>query len=71
MFYYDVFPETRALLDSLGIRLHYLATWNDILTEARASGYLAPPAAAEMERFIREPARWSLAHGGIDAFPAG
>lgn len=71
MFYYDVFPEARALLASLGIRLHYLATWRDILDEARASGYFAPDAAADVQRFIEQPARWSLEHGGIAAFPGG
>jgi orotate phosphoribosyltransferase len=71
MFYYDVFPEARALLDSLNIRLHYLATWRDILAEARASGYFAPAAAADVERFIEQPAQWSLEHGGIAAFPGG
>jgi orotate phosphoribosyltransferase len=69
MFYYDVFPEARALLASLDIRLHYLATWRDILAEARASGYFAPAAAADVQRFIEEPARWSLEHGGITSFP--
>ena len=71
MFYYDVFPEARALLASLNIRLHYLATWRDILAEARASGYFAPDAAADVQRFIEQPARWSLEHGGIAAFPGG
>jgi orotate phosphoribosyltransferase len=69
MFYYDIFPEARSVLDSLGIRLHYLATWRDILTEARASGYFPAAAAADVERFIQDPARWSLEHGGIAAFP--
>lgn len=69
MFYYDVFPEARELLGSLGIRLHYLATWRDILAEARASGYFAPDAAADVQRFIDQPARWSLEHGGIGVFP--
>jgi orotate phosphoribosyltransferase len=71
MFYYDVFPEARGLLASLGIQLHYLATWRDILVEARASGFFAPAAAADVERFIDQPARWSLEHGGIAAFPGG
>lgn len=69
MFYYDVFPEARSVLDALGIRLHYLATWRDILAEARASGYFPAAAAADVERFIQDPARWSLEHGGIGAFP--
>jgi orotate phosphoribosyltransferase len=69
MFFFDVYPESRALLDELRIQLHYLATWRDVLTEARSSGYFAGPAADEVERFLQDPARWSLEHGGIGAFP--
>lgn len=70
MFFYDVFPEARAELARLGIRLLYLATWRDVATEAAASGYLAPAAAADVQRFLEAPARWSLEHGGIGAFPS-
>ena len=69
MFYYDIFPDARAALDALGIRLHYLATWRDIFAEAKASGYFPAAVAADVARFIEDPARWSLEHGGIGAFP--
>lgn len=69
MFFYDVFPETRALLAALTVRLHYLATWSDILAEAGRTGYLPGEAVDEVQRFIRDPGHWSLAHGGIGAFP--
>jgi orotate phosphoribosyltransferase len=71
LFFYDVFAEARALLSELRIELHHLATWRDILAEARASGYLAPAAAEDVQRFLDNPARWSLDHGGIGAFPGG
>ncbi|HEX2566466.1 MAG TPA: orotate phosphoribosyltransferase [Burkholderiales bacterium] len=69
MFFYDVFPETQQLLSELGISLHYLASWKHILAAARASGYFEPAAADEVQRFLEAPARWSLEHGGIGAFP--
>ena len=69
MFFYDVFPEARSLLADLRITLHHLATWRDVLSEATASGYLAPPAAQDVRTFLDDPARWSLDHGGIGAFP--
>lgn len=69
MFFYDVFPETRALLAGLPLRLHYLATWRDILEEAGRSGYLPGAEVEEVQRFIRDPGRWSLEHGGIGVFP--
>jgi orotate phosphoribosyltransferase len=71
LFFYDVFAEARALFSDLRLRLHYLATWRDIAVAARASGYLPGDALEEVERFIADPARWSLEHGGIGAFPRG
>ena len=69
MFFYDVFAEARSLLSELHIRLHHLATWRDVLAEASASGYFAPPVAEDVRLFLENPQRWSLDHGGIGAFP--
>lgn len=71
MFFYDVFPEARSLLSDLRIKLHHLATWRDVLAEATKSGYLPAPETDEVRRFLENPARWSLEHGGIGAFPRG
>lgn len=69
MFFYDVFPETVRLLSELKVSLHYLASWKHVLHAARASGYFDAAAAEEVQRFLDAPARWSLEHGGIGAFP--
>lgn len=69
MFFFDVFPEARAFLKQLNIELHYLATWRDVLSEARTSGYFSAGEADEGERFLNAPERWSLDHGGIGSFP--
>ena len=69
MFFYDVFRESRASLKELGIELHYLATWRDVLAEARESGYFNATAVDQVERFAADAARWSLEHGGIGSFP--
>ncbi|MFT3813013.1 MAG: phosphoribosyltransferase family protein [Acidovorax sp.] len=50
-----------------GVRIHALCTWQDVLAVARERGAFAPPALAEWEAFLRDPAEWSLAHGGIAA----
>jgi orotate phosphoribosyltransferase len=71
MFFYDVFSEARGLFEEAGIKLHYLATWRDVLACARERGYLEADAIAQAERFLAEPARWSLEHGGIGAYPRG
>ena len=40
VFFYGIFPQTEAALAAHGLRLHYLATWRDVLAEARAGGAL-------------------------------
>jgi orotate phosphoribosyltransferase len=67
VFYYGVFPQAEATLDELGIRLHALATWHDVLPVARAQGAFPTPILTEIERFLADPAAWSAAHGGRGA----
>jgi orotate phosphoribosyltransferase len=71
LFFYDVFPEARELLSRLRLELHHLASWRDVLREAGASGYFAGAAVEDVRRFLDDPARWSLEHGGIGVFPPG
>jgi orotate phosphoribosyltransferase len=71
-FFYDIFPQAPALLAELGITLHRLATWHDILAVARARRSFDAATLDEVERFLHHPARWSAAHGGASEFaPAG
>lgn len=69
-FFYDIFPESRRVMADLGVRLHYLATWWDVLRVAKETNYLATAQLAEVEKFLHAPAAWSAAHGGVAA-PAG
>ncbi len=66
IFYYDIFPQTETLLASHGLTLHWLATWRDVLAEARTAAHFAPGTLDEVERFLAEPLAWSAAHGGIE-----
>ncbi|WP_332697603.1 orotate phosphoribosyltransferase [Bosea sp. (in: a-proteobacteria)] len=68
LFYYDIFPKSRELMQELGVNLHYLTTWWDVLKVAKASGHFEPKILAEVESFLNEPAKWSAAHGGISDF---
>jgi orotate phosphoribosyltransferase len=63
-FFYDIFKDALAELEGLGIRLHYLSTWRDVLAVAREHGYFPDDALDEVESFIAEPIAWSAAHGG-------
>ncbi len=64
VFYYGIFPEVPARLAEHGITLHYLATWRDVLAEARRGDYFEPATMDEVEKFLDHPLEWSAAHGG-------
>jgi orotate phosphoribosyltransferase len=64
LFFYDIYPEGGKILRDLGVTLHALATWHDVLRVAKASGRFEPKTLAEVEKFIDDPAGWSKAHGG-------
>jgi len=69
-FFYDIFPEGRKILRELGVTLHSLATWWDVLAVAKASGKFDTAKLAEVEKFMHDPAGWSKAHGGVAAVAA-
>ena len=71
VFYYDIFPESKAVMDDIGVRLHHLATWWDVLRVAKQGGYFEPRVIDQVERFLHAPAAWSAEHGGVSAFPQG
>lgn len=68
LFYYDIFPDSAELMREIGIKLHYLTTWRDVLAAAREMGTFDPTTLAEVESFLNDPAKWSAAHGGISSF---
>ncbi|MBN9446001.1 MAG: orotate phosphoribosyltransferase, partial [Bosea sp.] len=68
LFYYDIFPQGREMMKEIGVGLHYLTTWWDVLKVAKASGHFEPKVLDEVESFLNEPAKWSAAHGGISDF---
>jgi orotate phosphoribosyltransferase len=71
IFFYDIFPEGRKILADLGVTLHSLATWWDVLAVAKESGEFDPSKLAEIEKFMHDPAGWSQAHGGVATATAG
>ena len=64
-FFYDIFPDSRKVLSDLGVDLHYLATWWDVLTVAKKSGKFDKAKLKEVEKFMKDPGAWSKAHGGV------
>jgi len=65
VFYYDIFPETRQKLSEHGLRLHYLATWWDVLEVSKKNRYFDADTLGEVEAFLNAPLSWSAAHGGV------
>ena len=63
-------PRGTANPDDLGVTLHSLATWWDVLAVAKASGKFEAAKLAEVEKFMHDPAGWSKAHGGVAAAAA-
>lgn len=66
VFHYGIFPKSKETMDSLGVTLHALATWWDVLRVAREDGGLAPRTLDEVEKFLRDPEGWSRANGGTE-----
>ena len=69
-FFYDIFPDAPKVLRELGVTLHSLATWWDVLAVAKESGRFDAAKLAEVEKFMHDPAGWSKAHGGAAVIAA-
>ena len=64
-FFYDIFPEGKKILGDLGVTLHALATWWDVLEVAKKSGKFDKAQAQGSREIHDDPAGWSKAHGGV------
>lgn len=65
IFFYDIYAEGKQILADLGVTLHALTTWRDVLAVAKKMDTFEPKMLAEVEKFIDDPAGWSKAHGGV------
>lgn len=63
LFYYDIFGLK--ILDDVGVKLHTLATWWDVLAVAKENRNFDRGMLAEVEQFMHDPSGWSKAHGGV------
>jgi orotate phosphoribosyltransferase len=64
-FFYDIFPESKKIFGDLGVTLHSLATWWNVLEVAKKSGKFDLGKLKDVEAFMKDPAAWSKAHGGV------
>ena len=64
VFHYGIFPQSVESLAAVGVRLHALATWRDVLAVARSDGYFDAETLDEVEKFLGNPDAWSASRGG-------
>ncbi len=64
-FFYDIFPKARETMSDLGVGLHYLSTWRDVLAVARGQSYFAAATLDTVQAFLDAPLAWSARHGGV------
>ncbi|MBC9206183.1 orotate phosphoribosyltransferase [Roseomonas aerophila] len=63
IFHHAVFPGGQERLQELGLRLHYLASWEDLRRLEPGEG-LNKAQQALLEHFLADPVAWSGHHGG-------
>ncbi|MEQ8321750.1 MAG: orotate phosphoribosyltransferase [Rhodospirillales bacterium] len=67
VFFYGAFPGADETFENMGVKLHYLATWQDVLEEATRGGDFPQETLDGVRAFLDDPIGWSAAHGGRDA----
>jgi orotate phosphoribosyltransferase len=65
LFFYDIYKDSQKVLGDIGVKLHALTTWWDVLAVAKKSGNFDPKMLGEVEAFMNDPAGWSKANGGV------
>ncbi len=67
VFFYGAFPGARETMDEMGVNLHFLATWRDVLTAAEEGKDFDQAAINGVRTFLDDPVGWSAANGGRGA----
>ena len=65
VFFYGVFPGAHRTLSEMGVSLHALCTWWDVLEACAERPYFSEAAGSEVRRFLEDPCAWSARHGGV------
>lgn len=62
VFHYGIFPKSVESLKEIGVRLHGLATWHDVLAEARRGNDFPAANLDQIEKFLADPDGWAAAN---------
>lgn len=58
VFYYGIFAHAEKTLQLAGLKLHYLATWHDIIAVAHSESLLGASDLAQVQDFLDSPEAW-------------
>lgn len=59
VFHYGIFPASLENMNALGVKLHALTTWWDVLAVARAHKYFDEETLNSVEAFLNAPDQWA------------
>lgn len=62
VFHYGIFDASVQNMEDLGITLHALTTWWDVLEVAKAKNYFDDETLASVEEFLNDPIKWQEKH---------
>lgn len=65
LFQYGIFDVIQQNLGRLGITMHALSTWWDLLEVAGEGQYLPETVLGEIQAYLHNPTRWTEAHAGM------
>jgi orotate phosphoribosyltransferase len=69
VFHYGIFPDSAAVMADIGVTMHALATFWDVLKVAKDGQFFDEKTLNEVEKYLHDPVGWSVAHGGVEALP--
>ncbi|MEZ5814976.1 MAG: orotate phosphoribosyltransferase [Alphaproteobacteria bacterium] len=61
VFHYGIFPRSLQNMEEMGLTLHALATWWDVLALAKEQKYFDKDTLAAVEAFLNDPENWEAA----------
>lgn len=64
MFHYGIFPASEKNMKDMGITLHALATWWDVLKVAKDKAYFDTDTLSAVEAFLNDPENWDASQQG-------
>ena len=64
VFHYGIFPQSEANMADMGLTLHSLCNWWNVLDVAREEKYFDDETLASVESFLKGPAQWQEDNAG-------